>query len=44
LFSGPALIWQLAAGLAQPIFQGGRTQAEIEAVKAREAQALAQYQ
>lgn len=44
LFSGPALIWQLAASLAQPIFQGGRTQAEIDAAKAREAQALAQYQ
>lgn len=44
LFSGPALIWQLAAGLAQPIFQGGRTQAEMDAAKAREAQALAQYQ
>ncbi|MBM3341425.1 MAG: efflux transporter outer membrane subunit [Betaproteobacteria bacterium] len=44
LFSGPALIWQLAAGLAQPIFQGGRLQAEVDAVKAREGQALAQYQ
>jgi len=44
LFSGPALIWQLAFGLAQPIFQGGRLFGEIEAVKAREQQALAQYQ
>lgn len=44
LFSGPSLIWQLAAGLAQPIFQAGRLQSDVEAVKAREQQALAQYQ
>ena len=44
LFSGPALIWQLAFGLAQPIFQAGRLQSEIAAVRAREQQALAQYQ
>lgn len=44
LFSGPARIWQLAFALAQPIFQGGRLSAEVEAVTARERQALAQYQ
>lgn len=44
LFSGPALIWQLAFGLAQPIFQGGRLRAEVEAVQARERLAVAQYQ
>ena len=44
LFSGPARIWQLAFGLAQPIFQGGRLFAEVDAVKARERQAVAQYQ
>lgn len=44
LLSGPSLIWQLAFGLAQPIFQGGRLAGEVEAVKAREQQALAQYQ
>jgi multidrug efflux system outer membrane protein len=44
LFSAPARIWQLAFGLAQPIFQGGRLQAEVEVVRARERQALAQYQ
>jgi len=44
LFTGPATIWQLAFGLAQPIFQGGRLFAEIDAVKARERQAVAQYQ
>ena len=43
LFSG-AGIWQLAAGVAQPIFQGGRLRAEVDAVSARERQALAQYQ
>lgn len=44
LFSGPARTWQLALALAQPIFQGGRLSGEVEAVKAREQQALAQYQ
>jgi multidrug efflux system outer membrane protein len=44
LFSAPARIWQLAFGLAQPIFQGGRLTAEVDAVRARERQALAQYQ
>ena len=44
LFTGPARIWQLAFAMAQPIFQGGRLFGEIEAVKARERQAIAQYQ
>jgi len=44
LFSGPARIWSLGFGLAQPIFQGGRLFGEIEAVQARERQALANYQ
>jgi len=44
LFSGPAGIWQLGFGLAQPIFQGGRLFGEIEAMEARQRQALAQYQ
>src|SRR5262245_16654093 len=44
LFSGPATIWSLAFALAQPIIQGGRLFAEIDAVKARERQVLAQYQ
>lgn len=44
LLSAPARIWQLAFALAQPIFQGGRLTAEIEAVRARERQALARYQ
>lgn len=44
LFSAPALIWQLAFGLAQPIFQGGRLLGEIEVVEARQRQAVASYQ
>lgn len=44
LFSGPAQIWNIGFALAQPIFQGGRLFGEIDAVKARERQALAQYQ
>jgi multidrug efflux system outer membrane protein len=44
LFSGPALIWQLAAAVTQPIFAGGRLEARREAAQARERQALAQYQ
>ena len=44
LFTGPASIWQLAFGLAQPIFQGGRLLGEIEIVQARERQAVALYQ
>lgn len=44
LFSGPAGIWSLAAAVTQPIFAGGRLQAGIEAVEARERQALVQYQ
>jgi multidrug efflux system outer membrane protein len=43
LFSGPAGVWQLAAGLTQPIFQGGRLLAEVEAAEARRRQAVAQY-
>jgi multidrug efflux system outer membrane protein len=44
LFTGPARIWAIGFGLAQPIFQGGRLFGEIEAVEAREKQAVAQYQ
>lgn len=43
LFTSPARIWQLGFALAQPIFQGGRLFGEIEAVEARERQAVAQY-
>ncbi len=44
LFTGPAGIWSLAAGLAQPIFQGGRLRAGVEATESRERQATLRYQ
>jgi len=44
LFSGPAGIYLFAASVAQPIFAGGRLQAQTEAARAREQQALAGYQ
>lgn len=44
LFSGPAGIWSFAAALAQPIYAGGRLEAQREAAEARERAALAQYQ
>ena len=45
LFSGgQAATWQIAAGLTQPIFQGGRLQARREAATARERAALVQYE
>ncbi|MEA3194090.1 MAG: outer membrane protein multidrug efflux system, partial [Betaproteobacteria bacterium] len=44
LFTGPAGIWQLAAGITQPIFAGGRLAARTDQAKARERQVVAQYQ
>ena len=44
LFTGPAGIWSLAAGVLQPIFAAGRLQAGIEAAESRERQAVLQYQ
>ena len=44
LFSSPARVWGLAAGLTQPIFQAGRLTARSDAAKARERQALTQYE
>jgi outer membrane protein, multidrug efflux system len=44
LFSGPSLIWSLAAGITQPIFAGGRLRARTDAAEARERAVLAQYQ
>jgi multidrug efflux system outer membrane protein len=41
---GSAATWQVAAGLTQPIFAGGRLAARSDAAKARERQALAQYE
>jgi multidrug efflux system outer membrane protein len=44
LFTGPAGIWQASLALSQPIYQGGRIEAQVKAANARERQAFAQYQ
>jgi multidrug efflux system outer membrane protein len=44
LFTGPAGIANIALGLAQPIFAGGRLAARTQQAEARERQALAEYQ
>ena len=44
LFNGPATIWQLAAGITQPIFAGGRLAARTDQAEARQRALLAQYQ
>lgn len=44
LFSGPAGIWGVAAGLAQTLFNGGRTEAGLQARAARREQALVTYE
>ncbi len=43
LFIGPARIFQFAAALVQPIFDGKRIGASVDAAKAQEQQAIAQY-
>jgi len=43
LFSGPAAVWALAAGLTQPIFAGGRIVAQTDEAKARRDQATVAY-
>ncbi len=43
LFSGPAGIFQFAAGLVQPIFQADRVGYRVDAANAVQRQALAQY-
>lgn len=44
LFSGPATVWGLAAGLAQTVFNAGRTEAALQATAARQEQALITYE
>ncbi len=44
LFTGPAGIANIALGVAQPIFAGGRLEARTQQAQARERQVLAQYQ
>jgi multidrug efflux system outer membrane protein len=43
LFSGPAAIWSLGAGLTQPLFDGGRLRARVREEQARGEQVLAGY-
>lgn len=43
LFTGPARISQVAAGIVQPIWNAGRISAQVQAANARQRQALAQY-
>ena len=43
LFTSPASIWQVAGGITQPIFAGGRLQARTDQAEARERAAVAQY-
>ena len=44
LFSGPAAIWSVGASIAQTVFNGGRTEATLEAEDARQLQALIRYE
>jgi multidrug efflux system outer membrane protein len=44
LFTAPARIWQVSGSAAQTVFDAGRTGSRVKAAKAREQQALAQYQ
>jgi multidrug efflux system outer membrane protein len=44
LFTGPAGLWSVAASLTQPLYAGGRLDAQRDAAQARERAALAQYQ
>ena len=44
LFTGPAGIANIALGVAQPIFAGGRLEARTQQAQARERQVLGQYQ
>lgn len=43
LVSNPATSWNLAAGLVQPIFQGGRLRAQVDGSAARQAELLVDY-
>jgi multidrug efflux system outer membrane protein len=44
LFSGPAGIWSLGAGIVQSILNGGRTESQLLARDARQSQALISYE
>lgn len=44
LFSGPATLWGLTAGLVQTVFNAGRTEAAVQAASARQEQTLIGYE
>jgi len=44
LFTGPAGIWNLAASVSQPIFQGGRLKSNVRLAEAQHEQILLTYQ
>jgi multidrug efflux system outer membrane protein len=44
LFSGPAGLWSLAGGIAQPIFSGGRVRSGVRLAEAQQEEALLVYQ
>lgn len=43
LFTGPALVWSVAGGLLQPVFNAGRISAQVDAATARRQQVEASY-
>jgi multidrug efflux system outer membrane protein len=43
LFTGPAGLWTLAAGVSQPIFQGGRLKSNVRFTEAQKEQFLLTY-
>src|SRR5262249_1476652 len=44
LFSGPSGIWNIAASLSQPIFEGGRLKSNVRLAEAQKEQLLLTYQ
>jgi multidrug efflux system outer membrane protein len=44
LFTGPAGLWSIAAGLTQPIFSGGRIRSGVRLSEAQQQEALLVYQ
>jgi outer membrane protein, multidrug efflux system len=44
LFTGPGALWNIAGGLTQPIFAGGKIKAGVQFAEAQEQEALEVYQ
>ncbi|MBS1850328.1 MAG: efflux transporter outer membrane subunit [Acidobacteria bacterium] len=44
LFSGPSILWNFAAGLAQPIFTAGRIRSNVKLAEAQQQEAILAYQ